>query len=106
VGASALGDDMTRLTENELAALVTAAAEADRLRLDPAFQAAILALRASAVSALQAEEQAVLTAMLNGQPTNIEAVRTKQAEIKAIDGFCQELASAILRVPRKPMAVA
>lgn len=75
--------------------LAIEAAEADRLRLDPAFQNAIRDLRAQAIEALVATDA-----------TDADAIRARQAEIKAIDGFCQELAKAILRAPRKPMAVA
>lgn len=75
--------------------LAIAAAEADRLRQDPAFQRAVLSLRADAVNAL-----------VSVDPTDVETIRTKQAEIRAIDGLCQEIANAILRAPRKPMAVA
>lgn len=72
-----------------------AAAEADQLRTNPAFQSAVLEYRASAIAALIATE-----------PTDADAIRARQAEIKAVDGLCQGLANAILRAPRKPMAVA
>lgn len=75
--------------------LAIAAAEADRLRLDPAFQNAIRELRAKAIDAL-----------VETDATDTSAIIARQAEIRAIDGFCQELANAIIRAPRKPMAVA
>lgn len=75
--------------------LAIAAAEADRLRQDPAFQNAIRDLRSKAIEAL-----------VQTDATDTAAVMARQAEIKAIDGLCQELANAMLRAPRKPMAVA
>lgn len=75
--------------------LAIAAAEADRLRQDPAFQSAIRELRSNAIEAL-----------VNADATDTASVIARQAEIKAIDGLCQELANAMLRAPRKPMAVA
>lgn len=80
------------LTPDQLAVI---AEDANRFKSDPAVQRAILSMREKAVSSLIATE-----------PTDVETIRTRQAEIKAIDGFCQELANAILRAPRKPMAVA
>lgn len=80
------------LTPDQLAVI---AEDAIRFKSDPAVQRAILAMRETAVKAL-----------IETEPTDVESIRTRQAEIKAIDGFCQELASAILRAPRKPMAVA
>jgi hypothetical protein len=80
------------LTPDQLAQI---ADDANRFKSEPAVQRAILSMREKAVNALIATE-----------PTDVEGIRTRQAEIKAIDGFCQELASAILRAPRNPMAVA
>lgn len=94
------------MTDAEKQAIAAAAEDANRLRNDPAFQAAILSLRASKLADMEREQANVITSMLNGQSVNIETVRTLMAEIKAIDGICQEIANAILRAPRKPMAVA
>lgn len=95
------------MTEAEKQAIAAAAEAANRLRTDPAFQAAVISLRASKVAEMEREQANVINAMLSGMPANnIEAVRTIRAEIKAIDGICQEIANAILRAPRKPMAVA
>ena len=95
------------MTEAEKQAIAEAAEAANRLRNDPAFQAAIVSLRASKVAEMEREQANVINAMLNGMPANnIETVRTLRAEIKAIDGICQEIANAVLRAPRKPMAVA
>lgn len=80
------------MTPDELAQL---AEQANRFKSDPAVQRAILTMRDAAIKAL-----------ISTEPTDVEGIRTRQAEIKAIDGFCQELANAILRAPRKPMAVA
>ena len=80
------------LTPDQLAQI---ADDAMRFKSDPAVQRAILSMRETAINALIATN-----------PTDVETIRTRQAEIKAIDGFCQELANAILRAPRKPMAVA
>jgi len=55
---------------------------------------------------MEREQAIVITSMLNGQQASIETIRTLKAEIKAIDGICHEVANAILRAPRKPMAVA
>jgi len=94
------------MTEAEKQAIAVAAEDANRLRNDPAFQAAIRSLRETKLAEMEREQASVITSMLNGQPANIETVRTLKAEIKAIDGICQEVANAILRAPRKPMAVA
>lgn len=83
------------ITSEEAQRLAVAAAEADRLRQDPAFQNAIRDLRSRAIEALVVADA-----------TDTDAIRARQADIKAIDGFCQELANAMLRAPRKPMAVA
>lgn len=77
------------------AELELAAAEAERLRIDPAFQQAVTDLRKQAVERLVAADA-----------SNTDEIRTIQAEIKAIDGLCGQIAGAILRAPRKPMAVA
>lgn len=94
------------MTEADKQAIAAAAEAANRLRTDPAFQAAIVSLRTSKLAEMEREQATIITSMLNGQPVNIETVRTLKAEIKAIDGICQEIANAILRAPRKPMAVA
>lgn len=95
------------MTEAEKQAIAEAAEAANRLRTDPAFQAAVISLKASKVAEMEREQANVINAMLSGMPANnIETVRTLRAEIKAIDGICQEIANAILRAPRKPMAVA
>ena len=95
------------MTEAEKQAIAAAAEAANRLRTDPAFQAAVISLRASKVAEMEREQANVINAMLSGMPANnIETVRTLRAEIKAIDGICQEIANAVLRAPRKPMAVA
>lgn len=94
------------MTEDEKLAIASAAEEANRLRTDPAFQTAIRTLRASKVAEMEREQANVIASMLAGQPATIETIRTLKAEIKAIDGICQEVANAILRAPRKPMAVA
>lgn len=94
------------MTEAERLEIAAAAEDANRLRNDQAFQAAIRSLRASKVAAMEREQASIIAALLNGQPANIETIRTLKAEIAAIDGICQEIANAILRAPRKPMAVA
>jgi len=80
------------MTADQLAVI---AEDANRFKSDPAVQRAILSMREKAINAL-----------ITTEPTDVETIRTRQAEIRAIDGFCQELANAILRAPRKPMAVA
>lgn len=70
------------------------AVEAEQLRTDPAFQRAILAIRKEAVEAL-----------IGCDATDADAIREKQALIRAIDGLCGEIANAILRSPRKTLAV-
>jgi hypothetical protein len=95
------------MTEAERTALATATAEAERLRTDPAFQAAVLATNKRFRDELKAAEAAVINALLNGQPANIETVRTKQAQIAAIDTLCQEIANAIIRgTPQRKLSVA
>jgi len=83
---------MANLTPDQLAQI---ADDANRFKSDPAVERAILSMRANAIRAL-----------IDTDPTDIETIRTKQAEIRAIDNFCQELATAIMRAPRKPLAVA
>lgn len=80
------------MTPDQLAQI---ADDAMRFKSDPAVERAILSMRATAVKAL-----------IDADPTDIETIRTKQAEIRAIDNFCHELANAIMRAPRKPLAVA
>lgn len=60
--------------------------EAERLRTDPAFQRAIVAIRKNA-----------LEAMAKVDPTDQEAIRTNQALVRAIDNLCQEIANEIIR---------
>ena len=60
--------------------------EADRLRNEPAFQAAVLAIRQKALEAL---------ATIN--PVNIDEMRDAQATVRAIDGLTTEIANTILR---------
>ena len=86
------------MTEAEQRDLQDAALAADRLRTDPAFQRAIPAMRNDAVAALIALDS-----------TDIEANRTRRAEIAAIDLLCTHLAEAIRRgnqATRRPAAVA
>jgi hypothetical protein len=63
-----------------------AAIDADRVRQDPAFQKAVLAIRKKAMEALILVE-----------PTNTDEIRTLQARVWAIDNLCTELAATILR---------
>ena len=62
------------------------AVEAERLRTDPAFQRAVVAIRKNALEALVMVD-----------PSDQEAIRTNQAMIKAIDNLCQEIANEIIR---------
>lgn len=73
-----------------------AAAEANRLRLDPAFQSAVLTIRKDAMEELAKAEA-----------TNVDLIRTLQARIRAIDLLATEIANAILRgTPQRKPAVA
>lgn len=63
-----------------------AAVDAERLRQDPSFQRALTAVRKKAVEAL------VLV-----DPTNTDEIRNAQAQIRAIDNLCTELADTIIR---------
>ena len=72
------------------------AAEAERLRTDPAFQRSVTAIRKNALEALATVH-----------PTDHEAIRTNQALIRAIDTLCQEIANEIIRgTPGRAVAVA
>lgn len=73
-----------------------AAVEANRLREDPAFQAAVLSSRRQTLEALSTVD-----------PSDIEQIRTLQARVKAIDLLATELAAAIIRgTPQRETAVA
>lgn len=86
---------MQALTETEKQELHDHALAADRLRQDPAFQRAIIALRKEALEAL-----------VSADPDDAQTIRTHQANIRAIDNLCGEIAMTILRAPRKSEAVA
>ncbi len=73
-------------TEADMQELREAAIAADRLRTDPAFQRAILAMRKSAVERL-----------VSVDPDDGAAIRTLQANILAIDSLCEQIATAIMR---------
>lgn len=77
---------MTKLSEAERQQIIDLALAADRLRQEPAFQQAVLALRKEAIEAL-----------VTVDPTDTEAVRTHQSVVKAIDGLCGQIAGMILR---------
>lgn len=74
----------------------TMALEADRLRTDPSFAAAVTELRRSAVEGL-----------IKADATDTASVMKLQAYILAIDGLCTEIANQIRRgTPREPQPVA
>lgn len=84
------------MTEAEKQEMVDAAIAADRLRTDPAFQRAILAMRKVKVEAL-----------IDADSTDAEANRKLRAEIAAIDDLCGEIAMTITRgMPRATGGVA
>ncbi len=62
------------------------AENADRLRQDPAFQKAVLDARKAAL-----EELAVIDA------SDVEAIRTAQAKVRAISALSTALANTIIR---------
>lgn len=74
--------------------LEQAAIEAERLRTDPAFQRAALAIRKDALEALA-----------SCNPEDASTIRNNQALVRAIDGLCGEIANAIMRAPRKTLTV-
>jgi hypothetical protein len=89
---------MMTITEQEKLDLETAAHDAERLRTDPAFQRALMAMRKEAVETLIATDAA-----------SVDAIREAQAQVKAIDSLCGQIATAIQRgtqITRKPAAVA
>lgn len=63
-----------------------AAVDAERVRQDPAFQKAVLAIRKKALETLA-----------NVDATKVDEIRTLQAQIRAIDSLCTELADTIIR---------
>jgi len=63
----------------------TRAANANSLRRDPVFQAAVIEVRKGAL------EQLALI-----DPTDVEAIRNAQATIRAIDGLTTTLANFII----------
>lgn len=71
----------------------TAYLEAERLRTEPAFQAAIIELRKKALEKLASID-----------PTKADEIRDAQATVRAIDGITTELANAILRWKAQPSA--
>ena len=72
-----------------------AAAEANRLREDPAFQSAVLGVRKQALEALT-----------NVDPTSTDEIRTLQARVRAIDLLATEIAAAIIRgTPQRSQTV-
>lgn len=81
-------------TEAEKQEMRDHAIAADRLRQDPAFQRAIIAMRKDAVEAL-----------IKADANDAQAIMTHQANIKAIDNLCGEIAMTILRAPRETTAV-
>jgi hypothetical protein len=92
---------MSNLTEQEKLDLATHAQDAERLRTDPAFQRAILAMRKEVMEALLALDE--------GSETYLADNRRLRAEVKAIDSLCGQIANAIQRgtqIIRKPAAVA
>ena len=77
---------MTEPMETRMVELRDASLAAERLRADPAFQRAILALRKDAVEAL-----------VGVDPDDGATIRSEQARIRAIDALCDELATVIMR---------
>lgn len=63
-----------------------AAVDAERLRQDPAFQRAVLTIRKNALEAL-----------VKIDPVKVDEIRNTQAQIRAIDNLCTELADTIIR---------
>ncbi len=63
-----------------------AAVDAERVRQDPAFRKAVLAIRKNALEALA-----------NVDPVQADEIRTLQAQVRAIDSLCTELADTIIR---------
>lgn len=73
-----------------------AAAEADRLRQDPAFQGAVIAIRKEALEELASVDS-----------TDVESIRTLQARVRAIDLLATEIGRIILRgTPQRKPSVA
>lgn len=63
-----------------------AAVDAERLRQDPAFQRAVLTIRKNALEMLAQVD-----------PTQTDAIRNAQAQIRAVDHLCTELRDTIIR---------
>jgi hypothetical protein len=86
------------ITEQDKLDLASHAEDAERLRTDPAFQRALTSMRKDAIDALIATDAA-----------DVNAVREAQAQVRAIDSLCGQIATAIQRgaqIGRKPAAVA
>lgn len=66
--------------------LKLAAAQAQQLRIDPAF-----------IAATQEARQFALEALMAIKPSDTQAIRDAQARVHAIDDLDQALASAIIR---------
>ncbi|UXN74494.1 hypothetical protein N8D56_04970 [Devosia sp. A8/3-2] len=73
-------------TKQDPQELRTAFLEAERLRNEPAFQAAMIQLRKEALEELVAAD-----------PTNPDDIREAQATVRAIDGLATKIGNAILR---------
>ena len=97
------------MTEDERYAMETLAAEAERLRNDPSFAAAVLELHKAAEAKLAELNQSLVDAVLKDADTGETraAVIQQRATIEAINGLATEIANQILRgKPRslKPVA--
>ena len=87
------------MTDDDRKAAATLAAEAERLRTDPSFSAAVLDLSKSANARLTELNQQLADAVLNdGDIGEIRASIVQQrATIQAISGLTTEIANQILR---------
>lgn len=87
------------MNQDERYAMETLAAEAERLRTDPSFSAAVLELSAAAGSRLNELNKQLVDAVLTDANTGEAraAIVQQRATIEAINGLANEIGNQILR---------
>lgn len=87
------------MTDDERYAMETLSAEAERLRTDPSFSAAVLELSAAAGSKLNELNKQLVDAVLSDAETGAAraAIVQQRATIEAINGLANEIGNQILR---------
>ena len=94
------------MTEDERYAMETMAAEAMRLKSDPSFAAAVLALQKAAEAKLIELNQQLVDTVLSDQDTGEAraAIVQQRATLEAITGLTNEIGNQILRGKTRSIA--